>query len=167
MARWLALAGGAAILIACGSLCAKWSQTMHISILDYVTGYMLVQALVAALMWAVLTQTRGGRRALEGSPLWAGEQDGGAPPARRLCGWPQLLTGIIFVIVSLLAVAAVQQAPNPGYASSVVSTSALLVALAAPLLFPSASLTSSAFAGLLLVAAGITVVSLSSASNHD
>ena len=86
--------------------------------------------------------------------MWAGEQDGGAPPARRLCGWPQLLT-------------AVQQAPNPGYASSVVSTSALLVALAAPLLFPSASLTSSAFAGLLLVAAGITVVSLSSASNHD
>ena len=161
MATWLVLAGGAAVLIACGSLCAKWSQTLDISVLDYVTGYMLVQALVAALAWAVLTQTRGGRRALERSAFWNSEPDGGAPAARRLWGWPQLLTGIIFVIVSLLAVAAVQQAPNPGYASSVVSTSALLVALASPLLFPSASLTSAAFAGLLLVVAGITVVSLS------
>ena len=65
------------------------------------------------------------------------------------------------MIVSLMAVAALQQAPNPGYASSVISTSALLVALAAPLLFPRVSLTSSAFAGLLLVAAGVTMVSLS------
>ena len=70
MATWLVLAGGAAVLIACGSLCAKWSQTLDISVLDYVTGYMLVQALVAALAWAVLTQTRGGRRALERSAFW-------------------------------------------------------------------------------------------------
>ena len=104
------------------------------------------------------------RRRAAGGARWASfwnSEQTAAPAARRPWGWPQLLTGIIFVIVSLLAVAAVQQAPNPGYASSVVSTSALLVALASPLLFPSASLTSAAFAGLLLVVAGITVVSLS------
>lgn len=160
METWLLLAALAALCIAGGSLCAKWSQTLGVSVLDYVTGYTLLQALLALALWAGFTQTRGGRRALA-------RIVNASPAPRRLWGWPQLITGTLFAVLSLLAVAAVQRAPNPGYASSVVSASSVIVALVAPLLFPNIALSYPAFIGILLVAGGISLISLSSKSSSQ
>lgn len=171
MQLWFILACMSTIMIVASSFCAKWSQSLGTSVVDYVAGRIFLQTIIVACAWILITSTDAGRvitasewgkQVLRASPISRG---GGAPrwsAFRNLFGWPQLVTALLFTCLSLTAVAAIQMAPNPGYASSVLSTSAVFVAFLSPLIFPSVTLSARTLFGMLLVVAGISIVALTS-----
>ena len=167
MQTWFILACVSTVMIVASTFCAKWSQRLGTPVLDYVTGRIILQTIVIASVWFALTHTQMGRTWLESSwgvRFLGMNRDGAsrrgvrAGELRQLFGWPQLVTALLFATLGLTAVAAIQTAPNPGYPASVLSTSALFVALLAPLIFPNVSLSMTTLIGVVLVAIGMTLV---------
>ena len=174
MQPWLILACVSTVMIVASNFCTKWSQRLGVSVLDYVTGRILIQTVIVATVWFTITRSRLGSALAAsdwGRVFVRGGNDAAASLSwrswRGLLGWPQLVTAVLFTLLSLTAVAAVQLAPNPGYPASVLSTSAVFIALLAPLVFPSVSLRPGTLLGMCLVAVGISIVVTTASSSRS
>jgi len=174
MPLWLILAGISTLMIAASSFCVKWSQRLGTPVIHYVAGRILCQTALMAVVWLLVTRTRlnAALRRTDWGPLFLPADTSGADassvPVRwwssltSLLGWPQLITAVLFLLLSMMATASIQLAPNPGYTSSILSTSALLIALLSPLVYPDVSLSWSTFLGACLVAVGVSLITITS-----
>ena len=175
MPLWLILAGISTLMIAASSFCVKWSQRLGTPVIHYVAGRILCQTALMAVVWLLVTRTRlnAALRRTDWGPLFLPADapkgaDASSAPARwwsaltSLLGWPQLITALLFLLLSMMATASIQLAPNPGYTSSILSTSALLIAVLSPLVYPEVSLSWSTFLGACLVAVGVSLITITS-----
>jgi drug/metabolite transporter (DMT)-like permease len=165
---WLVCASAGALLLAVGTLCSKWAQREGTPVLDYVFGRIALQCALAAALWLAFADADGPvRRWLDDADAErrAGAAPAKAPSSRRRwlawLGWPQLVSAAAFLGLSLLVVVAVRRAPNPGFATSIVSVGIVLVTLLSPLLFASTTLDALGLLGVLLVVAGVALVVVS------
>ena len=164
---WLSLALICMVLLAGNTLCEKWAVSRNIPVVDFVTGRMLFKVvLILVVWWALMSSPSAAwstpflQRSDEAASLATPESS--SMTLRQHCrlwwGWPQIVSGILQVAVGLIIIVAFHRAPNPGYVLSVVSTSAVLVAMLSPWLFASTSLSGQGMLGIALIVIGVCVV---------